>query len=242
MFGGFRMSYSIRSVSSFLFGASLLLGTAYAQIGVTPDILNFVAKQPLAQNILVQNAGKNIDYVDVTPYVVEHPGTKKEKQVRVYNPSVSGIIVSPSRLAIPAGQQRYVRIMLTKPLGDSDRIYRVNFVPKIAGLKSVQTIKGREIGLHLIVGYGVLITARAAHPTPNLIFSKTGKELSIKNTGNSNAVVTVKQCKNKVHCTDVFAKRFYAGNQSIVKLPLAKPVTITTAWLDNDHIKTHVIK
>ncbi len=221
----------------------LMLGIfiqAQAQIGISPVIVDFTADQPLAQNILVQNSGSNTAYVNVTPYVVQNPGTKQEKQVRIYNPSVSGILVSPSSLVIPAGQQRYVRIMLTKSLGNTDRMYRVNFIPEIAGLETTQIIKGKELGLHIIVGYGALITARPQNLMPTISFSRQRQALHIKNTGNTNLFITATQCNSKSHCIKLISDRLYAGNQWQIKLPYLTAVSINTRWLNS--VKKYSIK
>lgn len=222
------------------FLTSFIFEPAYAQIAVVPDILNFTAGQPLAKNVLVQNIGKNIEYVDVTPYVIKKPGTAKEKAERIYNPANSGILVTPSRLIVPAGQQRYVRIILTKPLSGNERIYRVNFVPKIAGLKTADLAHGKEIGLHIIIGYGILVIARPVEPLPEFRYSRKGQQLTLTNEGNTNIMVTGKQCNRGKHCVPIFGLRLYAGLKKHINLPYAAPVIMTTKWLGNT--KTYTVR
>lgn len=205
---------------------------AIAQIGISTDVVNFLPESSLAKNIDVVNFGDNNAYVEVTPYAVEKPGTDKEQRIRIYNPEKSGIVVSPNHLIIPPHQHRYVRIFLTHALGNSERIYRINFIPKIAGVLIRHKMGKKFFGIHLIVGYGALVIANPQKPQPLILFSRRKQDLFAENRGNTNIeVLDIRQCYNH-HCITLPGKRLYSGQHWKWHIPYAQPIIIKTHYLE----------
>lgn len=217
----------------------LVAVTALAGIQIAPSIINFLPGQPLRKDIVVSNRSKDqTAYVKVTPYVVHQPGSAKAKPVKIHNPTKAGLLVAPEKLIIPPGQQREVRVMLTKPLGKHDRIYRIRVEPVSGRLNATHSVgKQKSIGLHVVVAYGALVIARPAKLHAELTSKRGGDSLLLQNTGNTNFLIAGNtECdKHSKTCVNIPSKRLYAGEKWQIKLPQGsekKPIVIETRYAD----------
>jgi len=234
----------VKKIAAALIGLMVfcITNTILANILVSPTIINFLPGKLPRKDIVVMNQGDNNAYIAVTPYLVEHPGTKREKKVRIHNPAKLGLLVSPSKFIIPPKQHRTLRIMhLSKHL-KKDKIYRITVAPIPNKLlpTAVQRAQKNRIGIRIIAAYGILATARPDQMKPMLIAKRDKKLLTIENRGNSNIViVSGKQCMHG-KCFKLPPRRMYAGNTWTVKLKFNKPVDITTDYLgERQHIKSN---
>ncbi len=201
----------------------------HAGIHVIPSELEF-SSQSLKKDVLVINEGDKTAYVAVTPYIMQNPGRKSEKKVYQPDPGQSGMLVTPTRLIIPPHQQRYVRLLMIKPLDDTERIYRVNFIPQsgklIPGPLRPKTGKP-ALGIHVITGYGILVTSRPGQLKPKLSVKRKGHKLTVKNIGNTSLILKGgQQCASNKKCFKLPYKRLYAGNTWLGKVPYTTPVTV----------------
>lgn len=223
------LKYSKFLKSVVLLAGLSLASISYATISVTPMEIEFLPSNSLKQDVLIKNPGDKPAYVAVTPYVMKDPGTKRERKVHVVDPKKSGILVMPNRLMIPANQQRHVRILLTKPLDKTEKVFRLSFIPQedlLVPPNLKEKLKQPAMGLHLIIGYGILAVARPQVLRPELLIKRRGHNLNIKNVGNTMLVLRGgQQCKGK-KCFTVPTRRLYAGNAWTTKLPYTTPVKL----------------
>ena len=232
----------LKKIVKILFLLSIIVNTnmGLADILVVPIFVNFLPNQLPVQNVMVVNRSDSNAYINVTSYLVEHPGTKLEKKVHFHDPSKLGLLVSPSKLIIPPRQHRMLRIMQLSKHLTKDKIYRVVVAPVPNALIPVgpKAVHDHRIGIRVLVAYGILVTARPEHINRNLVIQRHGKTLLIENKGNTNVVVTGgQQCANQ-HCFNLPRRRMYVGNRWQVKLPFNKPISIATDCLGKQqHIK-----
>lgn len=206
----------------------LYSGVGFAGIRVRPMEMDFLPGAPPRLDFRVTNTGERIDYVEVIPYLIENPGTKQKKETAIPNPKELGLLISPQKMAIAPKQTRFVRVVLTKPPGDVDRIYKLSVTPAVPRLLGSGGKGDRNIALKIVVGYGALVTVRPKRMQPNIVLTRRGKEVTAVNKGNTNVVLTYgKQCEAKDKCKDVpkkLSRRLYAGNTWKFTLPEARPV------------------
>ena len=215
----------------FIVKLSLLLGllacsSAVFANGIILDrsIIDFSSTEPPRHDVTVINQGNDIAYVQVEVLEVVNPGTDKEERNVVSNPEQVQFVASPSKLAIPAGGRKQVRLVNLAPPGE-ERIFRVNFTPVLPPLED--TTEG--LGVKFVVAYQVLALIHPAEPTENLEIKRNPKSITIHNQGNTYALISnVRQCdKTGENCKDdLGSKRLYVGNSMEIPLPYADtPVT-----------------
>ena len=147
------------------------------------------------------------------------PGLEGQKRRQYRDPKEMGMLVSPTRLVLEPGQSKTVRMsLLGRPL-DRDRIYRVKIAPAVGRTVAMRT------GIRVVVGYDVLVIARPANAKARIEDERNGRKLTLRNTGNTNALlVSGKQCNKAGKCVDLPTTRLYAGAEWSVDLPLDAPV------------------
>lgn len=212
--------------------------TASALISVTPVIVDTQAQSSAdandldMQDVRVFNNGDQVAYVRVTPKVVQNPGTPSEKQVEMTNPEDLGLLVSPRKLMIPAGQFKIVRFVFTQKPTNVDRIFRVDIQPVSAELLMPGTKQKDEMGIKLLVGYAVLVIQRPDNAKPVLTITRDGRTVTVKNTGNTNALLgDGQQCDSSgKNCKQLPVDRLYAGNTWTFTAPASSPVTFVAAY------------
>lgn len=179
---------------------------ARAGLSVAPVIVDVPPNQPPRGDIELFNDGTETLYVVVEPSRIENPGDASETRVRLTDPQALGLLATPNRLVLEAGQRKFVRIALLQPPGDTDRIYRVTVKP-VTG-----DVKASETGLKILIGYDLLVIQRPAKPEASIVASRSGDSLTLKNDGNTNAeLFQGQQCDPQKHCTALPGHRLYAG-------------------------------
>jgi P pilus assembly chaperone PapD len=179
---------------------------ALAGLSVAPVIVDIQPNQPPRGDIELFNDGTETIYVVVEPSRIEDPGDAGEKRVRVTDPQALGLLATPNRLVLEAGQRKFVRLALLQPSGDTDRIYRVTVKPVVGDVKASET------GLKILIGYDLLVIQRPANPAASIVASRAGDTLTLKNTGNTNAeLFQGQQCDPQRRCTALPGHRLYAG-------------------------------
>ena len=210
---------------------SLVLGllansTTALAAGIILDrsIIDFSPTEPPRHDVTVINQGDEIAYVKVEVLEVLDPGTENEERNVVNNPEKIQFVASPSKLAIPAGGRKQVRLVNLAPPGE-ERVFRVNFTPVLAPLE--ENTEG--LGVKFVVAYQVLALVQPAQPTELLEINRDSKSISFRNRGNTYALISsVRQCDQAgENCQDdLGSKRLYAGNKMAISLPYADtPVT-----------------
>lgn len=210
-----------------------------ANMVLSEAIIHFEPGKPLRKDIEVENPSSENLYIEITPTVVEQPGTESEKRVSITDPRESGLLVTPNKLVIPPGGRKLVRLVSLLPLGEKERVYRVTFKPVVGDLEAEQ------IGVKILVGYEVLVLMQPATPEPNLIATHTGTSLAFENKGNTNVLLREgKQCpdgaaKDSEDCKRLNGKRLYPGNSWSIDLPFNKAVDYQMSIGTKNSVKTY---
>tara|TARA_R110000868_G_scaffold158036_4_gene385871 strand:+ start:35992 stop:36714 length:723 start_codon:yes stop_codon:yes gene_type:complete len=208
-------------MKSCLLFLSLLLSSSFtvAGIKVTPMTIDVRATQTrIPVDIKVVNDDAKLKaYVQVTPSKVVEPGMKQQKEIPMTGSQKRGVVTSPAKLIIPGSQFRKVRVLLTQPPAKTDRVFRVLVEPVTDKLNG----DDRQVGVQILLAYKVLLIQLPKDPVANISMKRDGKTLTIKNTGNSNALMFNGQACVKDKCSELPVKRVYAGNVWEVTLPAA---------------------
>ncbi|MGI1678246.1 MAG: fimbria/pilus periplasmic chaperone [Cellvibrionaceae bacterium] len=206
-----------KSLIVLLFGLPF---SSVADIFVDRAIVRMSADQTPREDIKVINNGNEVGYVQIEVFEVQNPGTEKEERVKITDPDQLKLIVSPSKLMIPANSQKLVRIVNLDPGSNDERIYRINVTPVLAPLEE-------ENGsiVRVVVAYQLLVIIDPAAPKEELKILRDGKTLTIENTGNTNVLFSDgKQCnKEGNNCFDIAAHRVYPGNTWTIELEKDTP-------------------
>ncbi|MGH1469965.1 MAG: fimbrial biogenesis chaperone [Cellvibrionaceae bacterium] len=203
----------------------LLIGlplSSVADIFVDRAIVRMSADQTPREDIKVINNGSDVGYVQIEVFEVRNPGSDKEERVKITDPDQLKLIVSPSKLMIPANSQKLVRIVNLDPGSSDERIYRINVTPVLAPLE-----EDNGSVVRVVVAYQLLIIIDPAEPKETLNIVRNGKKLTIENNGNTNVLLNDgKQCNNEGNnCFDIAAHRVYPGNTWSIDLEKDAPAT-----------------
>lgn len=210
-----------------------------ANMVLSEAIIHFEPGKPLRKDIEVENPSSENLYIEITPAVVEQPGTESEQRVNIIDPRESGLLVTPNKLVIPPGGRKLVRLVSLKPLGEKERVYRVTFKPVVGDLEAEQ------IGVKILVGYEVLVLMQPAVPEPNLLAKRSETSLSFENKGNTNILLREgKQCpkgasNDSEDCKRLNGKRLYPGNSWSVDLPFNRAVDYQMSIGTKNSVKTY---
>jgi len=201
------------------FFVSLCLGSqAESQLLVDRVILALKTGQRPIENVVIRNSGDQTLFVSVTPDVMIHPGLPDERREET-----GDLIVSPKRFSLDPGGQRTVRVLLKKPLGGAEQVYRVKFVPEDRGFgKDVPAISsGKQTTLKVLTGIGILILVEPTEPSPKLKWKRDGDTLTFTNEGNVNIFLSEgRACRaSGEDCSVLAVDRLYPGNTLKVKAP-----------------------
>jgi P pilus assembly chaperone PapD len=202
---------------SLLAAATALAAAAPATAGIvlSEAVVDIEPGQPAAQDIEVWNNGSDVAYVVSEPSEIRSPGLPAEARVKVEDPGAGGLLVTPQRLILQAGERKLVRIATIAPRGASDRVWRVTIKP-VAG-----QVTAPGTALKLLVGYDVLVIQRPAVITPQVTASHAGAALTLVNAGNTNVeLYEGKQCAaDGPDCKPLPSRRLYPGQSWTQTLP-----------------------
>lgn len=197
-----------------------LVTTLNAGIMLDRSIIEFRANELPRKDVTVINQGDDIAYVSVEVLEVLNPGTQQEQRLPVVDVDREDItfIATPSKLAIPPGGRKQVRLVNLLPDSNQERVYRINFTPVLAPL--VEETGG--MGIRIVVAYQVLALVQPQSPVEKLVVKRQGKHIVFDNQGNTYVRITnIEQCnQNKEACDDSIAgKRLYPGNTLSIEVP-----------------------
>jgi P pilus assembly chaperone PapD len=174
----------------------LFTSVALADISVSPIVIDLLQK-PDAEIAVKNYDTKRNAYVEVTAYLVINPANRNGPKRRVRHPEQDGLLIFPAKLVLLPGQTQFVRVVKTAKSLSSDRVYEVDFVPKVATrLLAQKQDDGSMLGIRVIIGYGARVTLRPDVPQPALTLRRLGDKLIIKNTGNT--LLNITSCTQQV--------------------------------------------
>ncbi len=223
----FPVALKERAVNRLIGLACVFLSLAslpgHAAMELNNVIFHFEPGEPVRQDVEVTNTGDQMLYVQIEPRRVLSPGEADESRNLYRDPREGGLMVTPNKLVVPPGATKVVR-MVKMGSADTERVYRISAKPVVSDVVTDQS------GLKILVGYDILAIVYPDAPEPQLAVERTGKQLTITNTGNTNVLLREGfQCAepdlDRALCTAIPGRRMYPGNAWQVELPENLPVT-----------------
>lgn len=188
---------------------------AFAAIDVSPSVIIIEPGAKPETTITVTNSAKLITYVTVEPREIMARGEPDEKLRVDRNPATLGILTTPARMVLEAGERRGIRVLTTASPGETDRLWRIKVAP-VAG-----KIKAGQSGVAFLIGYDILLIQRAVNATVAVTGKRDGRNVTFSNSGNSFGMIgEIKQCPATGECVKLpDAKRLYGGTSWSMTLP-----------------------
>ncbi len=217
----------IRTAFAFLLLAASLC--VRADMYVDRSIVIFEPGTQPRQDIKVSNSGEDIMYVQIEVFKVIRPGESTEERVKITDPKKIKLIATPSKLVIPPGGQKLVRIVNLDKDRSEEKVYRINITPILPPLEEDTS------QLRIVVAYQVLAIIQPQSPASELQVTKNGKTISFTNLGNTNILLSEgSQClpAQEETCRDLPSRRLYAGNTWELELPFDTPVSYSVRSFD----------
>lgn len=192
---------------------------ANAQLALSEVIVELKPGAAMREDVEMTNLSTERLYVLAEPREIVSPGTPDERDRRDPDPEKLGLLVSPSRSILEAGQHKLLRVAVLGGASDRERIYRVTVKPVVGDVTSKQS------GLKLLVGYDMLVLVRPSAPRVQIEGTREGDVLVIRNRGNSSVEMFAgKQCFAVGKCAQLPSRRLYAGAELRVALSGSGPV------------------
>ncbi len=190
---------------------------ARADFVLSEMIVDFKEKDPRARDVEVISKDKEIQYIATETYVVENAGLPGEKRTLVNDPTKSGIMLTPNKLALTPDSRKLMRLLVLSEPAQKDIIYRIAVKPVIQGLGQVK----QKVALKVLVGYEMLVIVRPKNSKADLVAERKGNSLILTNIGNTNAYLqSGEQCDaTGGNCKLLGAARIYAGQKWTTTLP-----------------------
>lgn len=186
-------------------------------------IIRFDADGPARQDVQIANTGEETLYLQVDVLEVRNPGTEREEQVRASDPDAIRLLATPSKMILPGGSRKLMRLVNLAGNDDAERIFRVNVRPVVGELSP------QGMAVKVVVAYQLLVIVPPTHPAPNLAYAREGTQITFRNEGNTNVLLHGgEQCppasSGADTCTTLEAHRLYAGNRWQLSLPYDAPL------------------
>jgi P pilus assembly chaperone PapD len=197
------------------------ISNAYANLSANPIILIFSDGGQTRKDITLQNTGDRPQYLAVTAHRIVTPGQIPEELVADPNPNNVGLLVAPRRIVLNPGEQKIIRVIRLDETTSKEEAWRVHIKPVKVEIEATASIAMVQIG------YKALVIARPKDAKANLIATRDGNMLSVKNTGNSNALLRDGlQCDEAgLACEKITGKRLWPGGEWQTELPFNTEVT-----------------
>lgn len=204
--------------------AANLATPASAGLMLSKVILDLGPDSAPRDDIELSNDGAERLYVVAEPSEIVDPGLPTQARRTSGDPAVTGLLVTPQKLILEPGEHKLVRIAAVAARPPRDRVYRVTIKP-VAG-----PVTADQSALKLFVGYDALVIYRPDQPAEALSATRSGRQLTIHNGGNTNVELAQgRQCDAAGQdCRDLPANRLYAGADWTIATPFTTPVTFRT--------------
>lgn len=215
-------------VHPFLFGLLVLLaGPAYANLSINKLWVDFAEGQNERSDIVIRNDSEDRYYVTVSVSEITNPGSSDQEKISQTDPEKSGLLVTPNRMVLDPGAIRSIRLVSLNENLTEDRIYRVLVAPQVGRIKADNNGEEvRGIAMKLLAAYDVLVVVRPTENRANIEASRSADRVILKNSGNSNILLTegfvcppdAVDEPSAERCKILDSYRLYAGNQFEVGL------------------------
>lgn len=195
--------------------------TAQADLLLDKNFVEFLATEVPRKDITLSNSGNKPSYVDVEVSRIENPGTENEQRLTITDPRELGLLASPRRLKLEAGESRRLRLTLLKRAKTKDEVFRVKITPSIDEFGET---KGQ---LQILIAYDALVIARPPNANALIDAKREGNQLTLTNNGNTSVLYyNGQQCdETGENCRQLAGRRIYGGTSRTLELPYdASPV------------------
>lgn len=201
---------------------------SHAEMLVDRSIVTFEPGSQPREDVEVSNTGDEVIYVQVDVLRVNNPGKPDETREKVDNPQELKLLATPSKLIIPPGSRKLVRIVNLQTSNDTERVYRINVTPIVPPLQEETS------QLRIVVAYQILTIVQPNDPETNLSVTRDGNMIRFSNSGNTNVLLSEgEQCQDgEESCQDLPSRRLYAGNTWEHELPFDAPVSYSVRTFD----------
>ena len=190
-----------------------------AEMVLNKGILNFYAGGAIREDIEITNSGTDPLYLSATVFKINQPEAKEPERIELTDPRNAGLLASPNKMIIPAGQKKVLRVIVRQAPMDIEQVYRIKVMPYAPPVKMGDK-KTKQVGVKVLLGYELLAFVRPPNHHVKLNVNQQGQVLTVVNEGNTNTIIRrVKQCQTTDNCQELKGKRLYAGQGWEIKLP-----------------------
>lgn len=206
-------------------GADISIGPLYDYL---PGATSSITK-------LIRNDGDETGFlrVEVKRMVFDDKGQTHEIEQSTDDALKDRLIVSPSRLIVPAKGARSTRILYVGKR-DHEQYFRVRYHPVLPTRQEGFDIteqaeqQSARAGLKLLVGYGEIVFVRPAVERYDTTFNRHASGLTISNNGNATIVLdNYRTCfDDKKPCAEPIKKLLLPGRKLDVSAPDLSSVSL----------------
>ena len=214
--------------------ATMPAGMAQAQLAVSEMVVDMTAPDD-RKDLIVTNTGDDTMYVAVEIKEFINPGMPDQTEIAHRTPDETGLLVSPSKMVLGAGERAVVRMAVIERPDAADRVFQVTVKP-VLGDEETQTTM-----IRLLVAYGVLVIVRPEDLNPNISVQRNGQTLFVENNGNTMVELAHgKQCDaSGAICSDLPSKRVYPGGTWQVELTHDTPAEYRVSSGGETEVRTY---
>ena len=210
-----------------------------AVITISPMLHTINYTDPRFYDIQIINMSKKDSaYINVSLYKQHSVLLDDNKWIKLaHNPVKFGFAVTPTKLILAPNQTQPVRLLILAKHYTKDIFVKVNITPVENPLIMIQPAKKKKdkqntaSGFQLVFAFNSIMILRPSHPHATIVLKRSGKHLTLSNTGNSYASFSYyKICKPNHQCQALTNKklpRYLAAGQSVtVTLPYLGQVNV----------------
>ncbi|MCB1757093.1 MAG: fimbria/pilus periplasmic chaperone [Gammaproteobacteria bacterium] len=224
--------------------ALLLAQATSAQVSVSRSVINFKAGEQI-QDFDVLNTADHKIWLSLQASEIIDPTSATSRKVELNDPRTADVLVTPSRLLLPPGQQKRIRVIMRNPAGEKERIFRLAVLPHTGRISLADNAPAQlSGGIKVLLGYELLLISRPENPTPEIQARRRDDSVEFINTGNTNVMLQrISQCFAVTgDCLELPTKRLYPGESLTVAIDpqSVTPWAIETVQADGDGVKTVV--
>ncbi|WP_036990033.1 pilus assembly protein [Pseudomonas vranovensis] len=156
----------------------------------------------------VRNIGSTTAFVKVSVAQIQYDrdGTPSEVSLESQDSAQRSLVVTPSRLIVPAAGAQNVRLLF-RGERDEERYFRVRFIPILPedendfDLSKDEATAYRETlaaGVHLLKGFGAVLLVRPNNPRYDSVVDEPPGFFRVRNKGNATLVLeSFKDCDSQ---------------------------------------------
>jgi P pilus assembly chaperone PapD len=207
--------------------AALLALPVHATLQLDRNVVYLDRDDEDRQDVVIRNPDADTMYLDVDVVEVLRPGEPDEELIRTLDAHSMDLLVTPSRLVVPPGGQRLLRLVQMAAADDRERVFRVAVTPEVSEITPLHS------AVNAPVTHEVLVIVAPQQQRPALVAAREGASLEFQNLGNANVLLyrgiqcadaALLDTPDHAGCRPVNGTRLYAGNRWRPALPYDTPV------------------